>query len=267
MKKLILLFTIVFLFSSCNKENFEKIRMNPNVDFRYEKAFEYYNAGDYQRAQYLFEDLMGLIKLSEKAEKVYYHYAMTHYKLKGFVSSSYYFKQFYNTFPNSVNAEESLFLSAESFANQSPIYRLAQEETVKAIDGYQLFVNTYPASERVSISNEKITKLRQKLEEKELENAKGYFKRRDYVASTHCFRNLLVDFPDTKNVEFIRYMIVKSSYWYAKQSILDKQIERFNTTIQEFEYFRKKFSNSLFIKELENYYNFSKDRIKYLKNE
>ena len=104
-----IVFLSIILFS-CNRENFEKIRMNPGVDFRYDKAFEYFNKGDYQKAQYLFEDLMGIIKLSEKAEKVYFHYAMTHYKLKTFVSSSYYFKQFYNTFPNSAYAEEALFL-------------------------------------------------------------------------------------------------------------------------------------------------------------
>ncbi len=80
----------LFAFTSCKRENFEKIRMNPGVDFRYDKAFEYYNKGDFQKAQYLFEDLMGIIKLSEKAERVYYHYAQTHYKLKNYISSSYY---------------------------------------------------------------------------------------------------------------------------------------------------------------------------------
>jgi outer membrane protein assembly factor BamD len=261
-----IIFLSVILFS-CNRENFEKIRMNPGVDFRYDKAFEYFNKGDYQKAQYLFEDLMGIIKLSEKAEKVYFHYAMTHYKLKTFVSSSYYFKQFYNTFPNSAYAEEALFLSAESFERLSPNFRLAQEDTDKAIEGYQLFVNTFPSSQRVSIGNEKIDKLRKKLEEKELDNAKGYFRRRDYVAANHCFRNMLVDFPDTKNAEFIRFMILKSSFWYARQSILEKQMQRYSTTITEFETFKRKHPNSLFIKEAESIKEISNQRIKFLKNE
>jgi outer membrane protein assembly factor BamD len=258
--------TVISLWS-CNRENFEKIRMNPGVDFRYDKAFQYYEKGDYQKAQYHFEDLMGIIKLSEKAEKVYYHYAMTHFKLKSFVSSSYYFKQFYNTFPNSAFAEEALFLSAESFERLSPNSRLTQEDSEKAIESYQLFVNTFPSSTRVSIGNEKIDKMRKKLEEKDLENAKGYFQRRDYVAANHCFKNMLVDFPDTKNAEYIRFMVLKSTYWYAKQSILERQVERFKLVQTEYEAFKRKHPNSIFLKEAESYNEISNQRIKTLRNE
>jgi len=253
--------------TSCKRENFEKIRMNPSVDFRYDKAFEFYNKGDYQKAQYLFEDLMGIIKLSEKAERVYYHYAQTHYKLKNYISSSYYLKQFYNTFPNSPLAEESLFLSAESFEKLSPSFRLTQDDTEKAIEGYQLFVNTYPGSQRVSISNEKIDKLRKKLEEKELDNAKGYFRRMDYLASAHCFRNMLVEFPDSKNAEEIRFMILKANFFYAKESILGKQAERFKTVKTEFEQFKRKHPESQMLKEAESYNEISNQRIKFLTNE
>jgi outer membrane protein assembly factor BamD len=179
---------------------------------------------------------MGIIKLSEKAERVYYHYAQTHYKLKNYISSSYYLKQFYNTFPNSPLAEEALFLSAESFEKLSPSFRLTQDDTEKAIEGYQLFVNTFPGSQRVSISNDKIDKLRKKLEEKELDNAKGYFRRMDFLAAAHCFKNMLVEFPDSKNAEEIRFMILKSNFFYAKESILTKQAERFKIVKTEFEH-------------------------------
>ena len=266
-RNLILVFLAALVFTGCKRENFEKTRLNPGVDFRYDKAFEYFGKSEYQKAQYLFEDLMGIIKLSEKAEKVYYHYAMTHFKQKSFVSSSYYFKQFYNTFPNSVLAEEALFLSAESFEKLSPNFRLTQDDTDKAVEGYQLFVNTYPGSQRVSISNEKIDKLRKKLEEKDLDNAKGYFRRRDYMAASHCFKNMLIDFPDSKNAEIIRFMILKSSYFYAKESVLDKQIERYKTVLTEFEQFNRKHPKSTDLKEAESYFDISNQRIKFLRNE
>jgi outer membrane protein assembly factor BamD len=266
-RKLLFLAVFVAALSSCKRENFEKIRMNPGVDYRYDKAFEYYNKGDYQKAQYLFEDLMGIIKLSEKAERVYYHYAQTHYKLKNYISSSYYLKQFYNTFPNSPLAEEALFLSAESFEKLSPSFRLTQDDTEKAIEGYQLFVNTFPGSQRVSISNDKIDKLRKKLEEKELDNAKGYFRRMDFLAAAHCFKNMLVEFPDSKNAEEIRFMILKSNFFYAKESILTKQAERFKIVKTEFEQFKRKHPASQMLKEAESYNEISNQRIKFLTNE
>ncbi len=252
---------------SCKRESFEKIRMNPDIEFRYQKAFEFYEAGEYQKAQYLFEDLLGQIRGSGKAEKVYFHFAYTHYHLRNFSFSSYYFRQFFNTFPNSENSEEALFLSAESHYKMSPAFRLTQEDTDKAIESYQLFVNSYPNSERVSISNEKIVKLRSKLEEKELDNARGYYRRKSYQAATHSFKNMLIDFPDTKNIDYIRYMIIKSTFGYASESILSKQVERFQRVIDESKIFIRKHSDSKYSNEVNNLIEISTQRIKKLKNE
>jgi outer membrane protein assembly factor BamD len=262
------IFGLIALISmSCKRENFEKIRMNPDIEFRYQKAFEYYEAGEYQKAQYLFEDLLGQIRGSGKAEKVYFYFSYTHYHLKNYNFSSYYFRQFYNTFPNSADAEEALFLSAESHYRLSPNFRLTQEDTDKAIEGYQLFVNSYPTSERVSISNEKIATLREKLEQKELDNAKGYYRRKNYQSATHSFKNMLIDFPDTKNIAYIRYMIIKSTFGYANESILSKQIERFQNVIDESQIFVRKHSDSQYAAEVNNLIEISNQRIKKLKNE
>ena len=200
-------------------------------------------------------------------EKIYFYFAYTHYYLRNFNFAAYYFKQFYNTFPNSEFAEEALYMSAEAYFQLSPNYRLTQEDSEKAIEGYQLFVNSYPKSERVSVSNGKIDKLRLKLEEKELENAKGYFRRRNYMAAKHCFNNLLVDFPDTNNAEYIRFMILKSTYWYAQQSVLEKQVERYQQVSTDFEVFKRKHSDSPLFKEAENLNEISKQRIKKIRNE
>lgn len=259
---------IALLAMSCKRNgNFEKQRLEPDVQKRFDWAMQYYEKADYQKAQYLFEDLMGTVRGSDKQEKIYFHFAYTHYYLRNFNFAAYYFKQFYNTFSNSELAEEALFMSAESFFKLSPNARLAQEDTDKAIEGYQLFVNSYPGSQRISISNEKIDKLRLKLEEKELENAKGYFRRKHYMAAKHCFNNLLVDFPDTNNAEFIRFMILKSTFWYAQQSVLEKQVERYQKTIEEFEVFKRKHSSSVLMKDAEDYYEISKQRIKKIRNE
>lgn len=263
------LYSLLFILLSfaCQRENIDKIRMNPDLDYRYEKALAFYEAGDYQKAQYLLEDLMGLVRGSEKSEKVYYYYASTHHRMRNYSFSSYYFRQFYNTFPNSEFAEEALFLAAESSRKLSPNFRLTQEDTEEAIEGYQFFVNMYPLSDRVSLCNEQIDLLRAKLETKALEAAKGYYKRSHYQAAVHSFDNLLLDFPDTQEAPYIRYMIIKSSFGYAEKSILSKQVERFEEVIEKAKIFERKHSDSRYASEVKNMINISKQRIKRLQNE
>lgn len=260
------LLVFVLLFSSC-KSSFEKLRLSSDDDLKLTKAFEFYEAEEWLKAQYLLEDLIGAVRLTDKAEKVYFYYAYTHYHLKNYSFASYYFKQFSTTFPNGTYAEEALFMSADSYYKLSPNFRLTQEDTESAIEGLQVFVNTYPESDKVAPSNEKIDLLRAKLELKALDSAKGYYKRKHYKASTYTFKNLLIDYPDTKEGEYIRYMIIRSSLKYAQQSILAKQVERYQETMDACLEFQKRHAESGYQKEIDSIYETANNKIKKIRNE
>lgn len=261
-----LLFLIVTLFSSC-KNSFETLRLSSDTELKLTKAYEFYEAGDYLKAQYLFEDLISSIRLTDRAEKMYFHYAYTHYHLENYSFASYYFKQFASTYPNGPYSEEALFMSADAFYRLSPSFRLTQEDTESAIEGLQIFVNTYPQSDKVAASNERIDNLRAKLEQKALNSAKGYFQRKRYQAATHNFKSLLVDFPDTKEGEYIRYMIIRSLNKYAQQSILSKQVERYGEAVTAAEKFAQRYPESNYFKEVETIANNATNKIKKIRNE
>ncbi|MCH2021063.1 MAG: outer membrane protein assembly factor BamD [Saprospiraceae bacterium] len=261
-----LLIIIVLLFSGC-KSKFETLRLSSDKDLKLSKAFEFYEQKEYLKAQYLFEDLIGQVRMTSDAEKVYFYYAYTHYHLKNYSFASYYFKKFSTTYPTGKYAEEALFKSADSFYKLSPNYRLTQEDTESAIEGLQIFINTYPHSEKVAECNERIDKLRAKLEQKAFDNAKGYYHRKRYKSSAYTFNNLLVNYPDTKEGEYIRYMIIKSTFKYAQQSILSKQIERLEQTAIACNNFKKKHNDSKHIKEVEQIYITANNKIKKIRNE
>lgn len=260
------LLIVILLFSSC-KSSYEKLRLSSDNDLKLTKAFEYYEAEEWQKAQYLLEDLIGHVRLTDKAEKVYFYYAYTHYHLENYSFASYYFKQFSTTFPNGTYAEEALFMSADSYYKLSPNFRLTQEDTESAIEGLQVFVNTYPNSDKIAPSNDRIDELREKLEIKAMDSAKGYYKRKHYKAATHTFKNLLIDYPDTKQGEYIRYMVIKSSQKYAQQSILSKQIERYEDTMKHCVDFKKRHPESEYTKEIDSTYEFANNKIKKIRNE
>ena len=253
-------------FTAC-KTDFDKLRLSNDKDLKLSKAYEFYKNGEYLKAQYLFEDLIGAVRGTKDAESVYFHYALTHYKLKNYSFASYYFKQFTSTFPYGNYTEDAYYMSAHSFFKLSPDFKLTQEDTDNAIVGLQAFINSYPESKRVDSCNIMIDLLRAKLEDKAIDNAYGYFHRKRYQAAAHSFNSLLIDFPDSKQREYIRYMIARSHFKFAQESILSKQVERFEEALLAVSVFENKHPESEYDKEIKNIKNIAINKIKKIRNE
>ncbi|MCB0661174.1 MAG: outer membrane protein assembly factor BamD [Saprospiraceae bacterium] len=227
---LILSFTVLVAFFSIGcKTSFEKIRISGDPELIYNKAYAYYENGDFGKAQTLFELIIPAYRGKKELEDIYFKYAYTYYNQKKFILSSYYFKNFGATFPNSILREEAEFMSAFSNFQLSPTYRLDQTSTEQAIEEFQLFINTFPESERVGDANRLIDECRRKMEKKAYAEGELYFNLTQYQASVLVFENLLKDFPETPNGEQIRFMIIAATFNLAENSVVDKQLERYKS--------------------------------------
>lgn len=266
--KNLLLFAVICLFSlgAC-KSQYEKIRTSGDTKMILSKANEYYKNENYSKAQELYDLIISNIRGLQEAEKVYYQYAYTHYYLEKYVSAAYYFKQFTLTYPNSEQKEEADYMAAYSEFRMSPVYRLDQTATNKAIDEFQLFMNTYPNSTRVKECNKLIDELRAKLEKKTTEEAELYFHLRDYQAAIQSYNNVLKDFPETNNAEFLRYKIIIAAHNYANNSILSKQEERYKVALEESTDFLKRHEKSKYRKEIASINKISRTKIKEIEND
>ncbi|RMG86532.1 MAG: outer membrane protein assembly factor BamD, partial [Bacteroidetes bacterium] len=246
----IILFLVVVVLGSGCKSSFEKVRASGDTGLIYKKAYEYFEQEEYQRAQTLFELVIPAYRGKAELEDIYFTYAYTYYHLGKYIMANYYFKNFTTTFPNSSKKEEAMFMAAYSNYQLSPSFRLDQTYTLKAIDEFQTFVNTYPSSERVAECNRLIDQMRLKLERKAFEEAKLYYDLRQYQAATVTFENLLKDFPETTRAEEVRYLIVKSAFLLAQNSIYEKQEERFKQVVSYANDFLKKYTKSDFYQEV-----------------
>ncbi len=259
-------FTLVSLISSCSSD-FEKIRKQDDFGLKYKRAMEYYEQGDFYKTQVLLEQVMPFYKNKEEIEDIYFTYANTHYKMNKFILGAYYFKNFATTFPNSKYEEEASFMAAYSNYKVSPKYRLDQTYTDKAIDAMQLFINTHPDSERIPECNRLIDELRRKKELKAFAQADLYFKLNDYKAARHTYQSVLKDYPDALEAERARFMIVKSDYKLAQNSIELTQIERFQDAVESYKDFIDRYPSSEYSKEAQDLYNSSLERIERLSTE
>ena len=241
-----LLIVLLLAIGSC-KSKYEKLKASNDNAKKYQAALKYYNKKDYSKALDLFETLVQRYKGQAQAEDLYYYYAYANYNLKDYTSARYHFKTFADNYQSSSRAEECRFMAAYCYYLDSPTYSLDQENTEKAIENLQLFINLYPKSERVAEAGKLIQNLRDKLERKAYENAKLYLTISDFQAAVIAFGNVLRDYPDTKYAEEMEYLTIKAQYEYAKHSNELKQQERFNLALTYEQQFAEKYTSSKYM--------------------
>ena len=153
---------LVFLLSSCDP--YQKLLKSSDYELKLAKAKEYYNNGACEKAIPLFEELMSVYKGTRDVENMYYYYAYAHYCNHDYVLASHYFKSFVDYYPRSNNAENASYMIGFCEYQMSPKASLDQEDTKKAIEGLQLYINQYPTGTRVDEANKLMDELRSKLE-------------------------------------------------------------------------------------------------------
>ncbi len=250
------------LFVSCSE--YRSVLKSSDIRLKYKTAVSLYDKGDYHRAMQLFDELLIYYRGTDTSEKINYYYAYCYFGEDDYLQAGYYFTKFTSTFPTSKYAEECNYMSAYCQYLFSPEFGLDQTISVDAIKEFQLFINQYPKSTRVAKCNEIIDELRDKLEKKEFEIAKLYYKIESYQASYIAFKNVLKDYPDSKHKEEIYYYMLLSSYQYAINSIETKKQERLEIARDAYNSFNATFPVSDYGKDAKSIMkNVEKELLKY----
>jgi len=256
---------LVFLVTSCNKYN--KVAKSKDYEYKLKMADEYFSKGRYKVAQELYEELFPVFKGTIKFEELYYKDAYCFYYMKSYADAENLFKGFLEVFPNSSKAEEVDYMRSYCFFKQSPKLELEQVNTIKAMGMMQTFINTHPGSTRNKEASEIIDKCRAKMEQKEHRAAELYYNMGQYRAAAIAFGNITNNYPESEKGEEYKLKTVKSYFKFAKMSYEEKQIERYEKVISEFQDFVDRYPESKLLKEAESYSNQSKNNIKAIKYE
>ena len=178
-----------------------------------------------------------------------------------------FFKGFLEVFPNSSKAAEVDFMHALCYYKQSPKIELDQTYTAKTIGVLQTFINTHPGSNKISEATEIIDKCRVKLEVKEKRAADLYYKVGQYRAAALSYQTLLNNYPEAINGDEYLFLAIKSFYKFAKLSIQEKQIERYEKVTNVYQDFLDRYPDSKYIKEAASFSTLSNNHIKEIQNE
>jgi outer membrane protein assembly factor BamD len=263
--KIIVVVGVIISLYSCSK--FSKVQKSNDITYKLVKADEYYAKKKYRNAQMLYEELFPAMKGTDKFEDLYYKWAYCFYYQKQYKDAENLFKGFLEVFPNSVRAEEVDYVRAYCFFKQSPKIELEQVNTLKSMNMMQTFINTHPGSPRIKDATAIIDEGRAKLELKEARAAQLYYNLGQYRSSGIAFDNLLNNYPESIRGDEYKLMVVKSYYRFAKLSVVEKQLARFEKVTTEYLDFADRFPDSKLLKQAEDYSILSQKNIKELTNE
>jgi len=237
-----ILFPLVLV--SC--KGYEKLLKSSDYQLKYDKAFEYFEAGDFVRSATLFEQIATVYRGTLKADTIQYYRAKAYYGQKDYTMAGYYYDELTKTFPKSPFAEDSEFMSAFCSYKLSPRPELDQASTYSSINAFTLFIINYPKSTKVQEARGLIFEMSEKLVNKSYIGAKLYYDLGDYKASIIALRNSLNEYPDTKYREELMFLILKSSYLLAKNSVESKIKDRYQAALDEYYSFISEFPKGEF---------------------
>ena len=259
--------------TSCGEYN--KVLKSTDYEYKYEAAKSYFGKGQNTKAAAILEELITILKGTDKAEESLYMLGMTYYNQGDFITASHYFSTYYNTYPRGTYTEQARFYSGKALFLDTPEPRLDQSSTYKAIQELQMFMEYFPASNRHQEAQQMIFDLQDKLVMKDYMAARLYYDLgsytgnssysttgNNYLACIVTAQNALKDYPYTKLREDISILLLRAKYDMAKESVEEKKEERMRDAIDEYYAFKNEFPESKYTKEVENIY---KDAKKYVK--
>jgi len=260
-------FLVVFLLFLASCSDYQKLLKSDDAELKYTKAVEYFDKGDFMRASTLFDAVATYYKGTERSETVLNYLAKSYMGQKDYISASEYYKTYVKTYPKGKYVVEAKYMIGYCYYLDSPDARLDQTETLNAITALQEFVEVYPESERVPEANKLLDEMHDKLAFKAYLNAKLYFNLGNYMGNNYesaviSAQNALKKFPSTKYREELSMLILEAKYQQAVQSVEEKKIERYRSTIDEYYNYINEFPTGKSRKQADRIFNESKKIVK-----
>ena len=98
--------------TSCGEYN--KVLKSTDYEYKYEAAKSYFGKGQNTKAATILEELITIMKGTDKAEESLYMLGMTYYNQGDFITASHYFTTYYNTYPRGVYTEQARYFSGKA---------------------------------------------------------------------------------------------------------------------------------------------------------
>lgn len=237
MRRLFFLLVVPLLLSGCSE--YSKVMKSRDVDYKFDFAKRAYADKKYVQASTVLGEIITPLRGGPKGEEALYLLAMSYYSNKDYMNSGVYFKTYYTRYPKGQYTELARYYSGYGYYLESPDAQLDQSVTLKAIEELQGFLDYYPKSDKVTMAQNAIFELQDKLTLKELQNAQLYYNLGTYMGNNYqsaiiVAQNALKNYPYSKYRDDFEMLILKSKFQEAKNSVPEKRGERYREVLDEY---------------------------------
>lgn len=229
---------------------FNKLLKSGDNDKIYAEGLNMLDLGKFTRAITCFEKVQPYFTGTMREDSLAYYTAYAHFKNDAFSTSSELLDEFRRKFTRSPFLEDVEGMYALSFYYLSPEPTRDQTTTEQALTAIHEFIGRYPNSTRRAAFEQMIRELTQKQYDKVFINAKTYYTIGRYKSAVPALKNALKKYPDSPHREELMYLIVKSSYELAKNSIESLQRDRYLNMLDSYYSFIAEFPESKHVREL-----------------
>lgn len=191
--KIGLLCALAVSLASCGE--YSKILRSEDPVAHLDYAKKLFEQQKYPKVVKVLEPYYQHFKNTNEAENADWMMAYSWYMDDMYELSAYLMGNFAKTYPLSDKNEQAAFMAAQSSYNISPDSYLDQENTTKAINALQRFIERYPTAPQVAQADSMVRELNEKLDKKAFDIAYNYYRLEEYNSAMIAFTNALDDRP------------------------------------------------------------------------
>ncbi|MBW6516593.1 MAG: outer membrane protein assembly factor BamD [Candidatus Cloacimonetes bacterium] len=179
MKKILIILIVILALVGCSRN---QVRKQLPVEQRMELANHYYEEGRYRRAADHYQEVV-FERRSIHTPLAQFRLAESFFYLGRYEDAVFEYRELIRLFPDFREINIAYFRIGESYMNQSRSPHLSQQETIAAIDAFNVFLDRFPFDAKRDQALQYIQQAQYTLLEKKFYNGYIYYKLLDYSAS------------------------------------------------------------------------------------
>ena len=257
MRKLTLFLALGFLLLAgiACKSQYEMLLSSNDVDAKYDAAMNFFQKKKYQKAAQLFESMAVLTSGTARDDTVQYYWGLSNYRGKDFFTAESNFARFIQDFPQSPFTSEARFYRLDCLYRATLRWELDQTPTRSCMMAITEYMREHPEDAgHMDACRNMLADLQDRLDRKDYEAGRQYYRMEDYPAARTKLRNVLKTNADNNYREQVLYYTAMSSYHYARLSVWQKRKERYLVFADDYLNFIGEYPESRYRKELDGIY-------------
>lgn len=227
MRKAVPLLLLVILSATFVSCAVNQLMKSGDIDTQYDMAIRYYKNKKYSKAYTLFDNILANLAGTTREDTLLFYMGKCAYKMKNYSLAAETFDTYRKRFSRTEFLEEAEYLHAMCYYKDSRPAEKDQADTHQAIISFNEYMNRYPESPNNESAQQIIDELQLKLYDKQYINASLYFRLKQYNAAITSLKRVIKEHPEIPQKEEMMYLICKSWYLYAENSVFARQLDRY----------------------------------------